>query len=184
MMQQLFLQKINSFLLGRVLIKKVYFHTGSFFRKQQQKEKQAEPPEPPAEYTKCPICGAQMRKGLDMCSICEREQREELRSKLAELLRIQPWLKYEDCLAYYKCDKILFTAVKENLQSYYFERVRCGFADKKESLLAVMFLLEKQPEDITLALYENALTYLRRDQVVSAFGSRLHGKKQRNNRYF
>ena len=82
MMQQLFLQKINSFLLGRVLIKKVYFHTGSFFRKQQQKEKQAEPPEPPAEYTKCPICGAQMRKGLDMCSICEREQREELRSKL------------------------------------------------------------------------------------------------------
>lgn len=111
-----------------------------------------------------------------MCSICEREQREELRSKLAELLRIQPWLKYKDCLAYYKCDKILFTAVKENLQSYYFERVRCGFADKKESLLAVMFLLEKQPEDITLALYENALTYLRRDQGVSAFGSRLHGK--------
>ena len=119
-----------------------------------------------------------MRKGVDICSICEREQREELRSKLAELLRIQPWLKYEDCLAYYKCDKILFTAVKENLQSYYFERVRCGFADKKESLLAVMFLLEKQPEDITLALYENALTYLRRDQGVSAFGSRLHGKKQ------
>lgn len=39
-----------------------------------------------------------------------------------------------------------------------------------------MFLLEKQPEDITLALYENALTYLRRDQGVSAFGSRLHGK--------
>ena len=69
-------------------------------------------------------------------------------------------------------------AVKENLQSYYFERVRCGFADKKESLLAVMFLLEKQPEDITIALYENALTYLRRDQGVSAFGSRLHGKKQ------
>ena len=43
MMQQLFLQKINSFLLGRVLIKKVYFHTGSFFKKQQKKEKQAEP---------------------------------------------------------------------------------------------------------------------------------------------
>lgn len=40
-----------------------------------------------------------------------------------------------------------------------------------------MFLLEKQPEDITLALYENALTYLRRDQGVSAFGSRLHGGK-------
>ena len=102
MMQQVFLQKINSFLLGRVLIKKVYFHTGSFFRKQQQKEKQAEPPAPPAEYTKCPVCGAKIRKGLDMCSICEREQREELRSKLAELLRNQPWLSYEECKAYKK----------------------------------------------------------------------------------
>ena len=36
MMQQLFLQKINSFLLGRVLIKKVYFHTGSFFKRKSR----------------------------------------------------------------------------------------------------------------------------------------------------
>ena len=52
-----------------------------------------------------------------------------------------------------------------------------GYADKKESLIAVLFLLEKKPEDITQAMYENALAYLRRDQSVLAFGSRLYGKK-------
>lgn len=112
-----------------------------------------------------------------MCSVCDREEREHLRQYLAELLRIQPWLTYEDCKAYYKCDRILFTAVKDNLKNYYFERVRLGYADKKDNLLAVLFLTGKQPEALTPALYDNALAYLRRDQSVLAFGSRLHGKK-------
>ena len=112
-----------------------------------------------------------------MCSVCERQEREQLRPNLAELLRIQPWLTYEDCKAYYKCDKIIFTAVKDSLKNYYFERVRLGFADKKECLLAALFLMEKQPQDMTPSMCENALAYLRRDQSVLAFGSRLYGKK-------
>ncbi len=178
MMQQLFLQKINAYLLGRLVIKKAYFHTGGYInRHKKQQEAAAANSEPVIEYTKCPACGSRMQKGLAMCSICERTQREQLRQKLAELLRIQPWLSYENCLAYYKCDKITFTAVKDSLKNYYFERVRCGFANKKESLLAVLFLWEKLPEEITPAMYDNAIEYLRRDQSVSAFGSRLHGKK-------
>lgn len=178
MMQSLFLQKINAFLLGRVLIKKVHFHTNGFLRRQQvQKKQEEEKALPPVEYTKCPRCGARMQKGLVECSICGRQQREELRSKLGELLRIQPWLKYEDCLAYYQCDKIMFTAVKDGLKNFYFEKVRLGYAEKKDCLMAVFLLTEKQPEEITEAIYNNALQYLRRDQSVSAFGSGLYGKK-------
>ena len=178
MMQDLFLQKLNAYLLGALIIKKLYFHTGSFYRRQEQQQKQLEQESYPAiEYTSCPKCGARMEKGLAMCSVCDREEREHLRQYLAELLRIQPWLTYEDCKAYYKCDRILFTAVKDNLKNYYFERVRLGYADKKDNLLAVLFLTGKQPEALTPALYDNALAYLRRDQSVLAFGSRLHGKK-------
>lgn len=174
MMKNLFLQKINSFLLGRIIIKKVYFHTGSLkYSKNKIEDKEL----PVIEYIKCPNCGARMEKGMRICSVCEREQRNQLRSKIAELLRIQPWLKYNDCIAYYKCDKILFTAVKDDLKNYYFEKVRHGFADKKESLLAVLFLTEKHPEELTSDLYERVLAYLRRDQSVSAFGSRLYGKE-------
>lgn len=178
MMQGLFLQKINAFLLGRIIIKKVHFHTSGFLRRQKvQKEQEEQKALPPVEYTKCPRCGARMRKGLSECSVCSRQQRDELRTKLGELLRIQPWLKYEDCLAYYQCDKILFTAVKDGLKNFYFEKVRLGYANKKDSLMAVLLLTEKHPEKITDAIYNNALEYLRRDQSVSAFGSRLYGKK-------
>ena len=177
MMQSLFLQKINAYLLGCLIIKKLYFHTGSFYARQARKAVPAEPLWQPPEYTTCPKCGARMEKGLNMCSVCERQEREQLRHNLAELLRIQPWLTYEDCKAYYKCDKIVFTAVKDSLKNYYFERVRLGFADKKECLLAALFLMEKQPQDMTPSMCENALAYLRRDQSVLAFGSRLYGKK-------
>ena len=117
MMQALFLQKINAFLLGRLIIKKVYFHTGGFIRRQQAKkqaEEQAQLPKP--EYTKCPRCGARMEKGPAMCSICEREERDRLRGNITELLRIQPWLSYEECQAFYKCDRILFNAVRDGLK--------------------------------------------------------------------
>lgn len=170
MMQSLFLQKINAFLLGRLIIKKVYFHTGGFIRRQQAKkqaEEQAQLPKP--EYTKCPRCGARMEKGPAMCSICEREERDRLRGNITELLRIQPWLSYEECQAFYKCDRILFNAVRDGLKSYYFEKVRHGFATKKDELMAVLFLSEKQPEEITTKIYENTLAYLRKDAPMQRF---------------
>lgn len=166
MMQSLFLQKINAFLLGRLIIKKVYFHTGGFIRRQQAK-KQAQLPKP--EYTKCPRCGARMEKGPAMCSICEREERDRLRGNITELLRIQPWLSYEECQAFYKCDRILFNAVRDGLKGYYFEKVRQGFATKKDELMAVLFLSEKQPEEITTKIYENTLAYLRKDAPMQRF---------------
>ena len=170
MMQALFLQKINAFLLGRLIIKKVYFHTGGFIRRQQAKkqaEEQAQLPKP--EYTKCPRCGARMEKGPVMCSICEREERDRLRGNITELLRIQPWLSYEECQAFYKCDRILFNAVRDGLKGYYFEKVRQGFATKKDELMAVLFLSEKQPEEITTKIYENTLAYLRKDAPMQRF---------------
>ena len=173
MMQALFLQKINAFLVGRVVIKKVYFHTGGFIRRQQAKAKAEELAARPAmEYTKCPKCGARMEKGLSMCSICEREERNQLRSNITELLRIQPWLSYAECQAFYKCSPMLFNSVRDGLKGYYYERVRQGYATKKDELLAVLFLTEKHPEEITTALYENSLAYLRKDDIVKRFNRR------------
>ena len=177
MMQPLFLQKINAYLLGTFIIKKLYFRSGAVINHEKRQQMTKEEEMLHFEYTNCPKCGARMLKELSICSVCEREERHKLRENLAELLRIQPWLTYEDCKAYYKCDKILFTAVKENLKNYYFERVRLGYADEKDEIMAALLLTEKHPEELTKAMFENTLTYLRRDQSVLAFGSRLYGKK-------
>ena len=176
MMQQLFLQKINAYLLGRKIIKKVHFQSGGQLRR-LEKQAEAEQIEPEPTYTKCPRCGARMDSKLVICSGCERAEKEELRLKIGELLLIQPWLTYEDCLNYYKCDKILFTAVKDGIKNRYFEKVRLGYASETECLVAVMLLTEREPDMIDVKLYNNALEYLRRDQSVSPSRSRLYGQK-------
>lgn len=177
MMQQLFLQKINAYLLGRRIIKKVYFQSGGSIR-QKEKRNTDEIAEPEPVYVKCPRCGARMDSRFKMCGSCERKEKDELRHSIGELLAIEPWLTYNDCLNYYKCDKILFTAVKDSIKNRYFEKVRLGHANDMDCLMAVMLLTEREPDKIDLKLYNNALEYLRRDQSVSPSRNRLHGEKQ------
>lgn len=176
MMQQLFLQKVNAYLLGRRVIKKVYFQSGGSIRRLEKKAK-AEAAEPDPTYVKCPRCGARMDSRFKICGGCERELKDELRHKIGELILTEPWLTYEDCLKYYKCDRMIFTAVKDGIKNRYFEKVRLSYADNMDCLMAVMLLTEREPDNIDEKLYNNALEYLRRDQSVSPSRSRLYGEK-------
>lgn len=179
MMKQLFMQKINAFLLGSVIIKDLKFYSGGSIKRYEKAEiKQQTSVDEQDTYHTCVKCGIVIRSEDNICSVCKRREKEILSSRIAELLKIQPWLTYDDCLNYYKCDKILFTAVKDSVKNIYFEKVRLGYAAKSDCLLAVMFLTGKQPEEIDDKTYNNTLEYLRRDQSVPAPRFRLYGKKQ------
>ena len=179
MMKNLFLQKINSFLLGKVIIRDLKFYSGGVIKQYEARQLQKQEPEEKPVYNKCIKCGLIIKSEDNLCTVCKREEREILSSKIAELLKIQPWINYEDCLNYYKCDKILFTAVKDRVKNTYFEKVRLGYAAKNDRLLAVMFLTGRKPEEIDENIYNNSLEYLRRDQSVPASRVGLYGKKQR-----
>ncbi len=181
MMKKLFLQKINAFLLGQVVVKDLLFTaTGQVERYTRQEGEAFETPHIEVQSwqeRKCPRCGARMHQGDEYCTVCQRQLHEELELKLGEILRLEPWLTYENCLNYYKCDKITFTAVKDRLKNFYYERVRLGFADEQECRMAVLFLLGEHPAEIDEKSYNNALEYLRRNQYVSTSGLGLYGKK-------
>lgn len=184
MMKDLFLQKINAYLLGSLVIKDLKFYSGGVIKRYEAKAQQIADikQDEQKEVAICSRCGAQILTGGRLCNVCDREEREELKGKIAELLRLEPWLNYENCLKYYKCDKILFTAVRDQVQNSFFEKVRLGRASENDCLMAVMFLTGKRPDEIDDKAYANTLEYLRRDQSVPAFRVGLHGKKQRNYR--
>ena len=181
MMKKLFLQKINAFLLGQVVVTDLLFTaTGQIESYPQQEQEDFATPhveEQAWSERPCPRCGVRMRAGDSYCTVCQRQLQEELELQLGELLRLEPWLTYENCLNYYKCDKITFTAVQERLKNFYYERVRLGFADEQECRMAVLFLLGRHPTEIDEKAYNNALEYLRRNQYVSTSRLGLHGKK-------
>ncbi len=180
MMKALFLKKINSKLAGYANIKKVNFQVSSKIKNQLQdfKDVEAEKEELITYNKPCAKCGVIVQSNNDLCDVCTREEKNILKYKISELLKVQPWLKFEECQTYYKCDRLLFNAVKDNLQNIYFEKVRLNSADEFDCQMAVMFLTGKGPEEIDEKIYENSLAYLRRNRSVLTSGIRLHGKKQ------
>ena len=180
MMKALFLKKINSKLAGYANIKKVNFQVSSKIKNQLQdfKDVEAEKEELITYNKPCAKCGVIVQSNNDLCDVCSREEKNILKYKISELLKVQPWLKFEECQTYYKCDRLLFNAVKDNLQNIYFEKVRLNSADEFDCQMAVMFLTGKGPEEIDEKIYENSLAYLRRNRSVLTSGIRLHGKKQ------
>ena len=178
MMKDLLLQKINSYLPEKIVIKKISFQASSKIKQYQKPEANDEAASEAKKYTKpCAKCGVIVQSDNALCDVCTREEKEILKFKIAELLKVQPWLKYEDCGKYFSCDRILFNAVKDSLQNAYFERVRLDTADEFDCHMAVMFLTGKSPEEIDDKIFENSLAYLRRNQNVSTPWFRLYGKK-------
>ena len=178
MMKDLLLQKINSYLPDKIVIKKISFQASSKIKQYQKPEGDDEAASEAKKYTKpCAKCGVIVQSDNALCDVCTREEKEILKFKIAELLKVQPWLKYEDCGKYFSCDRILFNAVKDSLQNAYFERVRLDTADEFDCHMAVMFLTGKSPEEIDDKIFENSLAYLRRNQNVSTPWFRLYGKK-------
>lgn len=180
MMKDLLLQKINSCLEGKLIIKKIIFQTNSKIKHYDQfkNEDTDNLKVEPKVYTKpCVKCGVIVQSDNEMCDVCTREEKNILKYKIAELLKVQPWMKFEECQAYYQCDKLLFNAVKDSLQNIYFERVRLETADAFDCQMAVMFLTGKAPEEINDKIYENSLAYLRRNKSVLTSRIGLHGKK-------
>ena len=178
MMKNLLLQKINSYLPDKIVIKKISFQASSKIKEYRKPEANAEAASEAKKYTKpCAKCGVIVQSDNALCDVCTREEKEILKFKIAELLKVQPWLRFEDCGKYFSCDRILFNAVKDNLQNTYFERVRLDTADEFDCHMAVMFLTGKSPEEIDDKIFENSLAYLRRNQNVSTPWFRLYGKK-------
>ncbi len=180
MMKRVLLQKINAFFAGKLQVREMKLQTGNLFQKHIMAQNLASEEEKKAEnHSICPRCGAIIRGEKEICSICLRQEKEEKKIRIAELLRIQPWLDYRGIQEYYVCERMLFTVVRDNVSSVYFEKVRQDKATTTEKMLAVMFLTGKKPEEIDEKQFSNAVEYLRKEHGnVSASGNGLYGKNK------
>ncbi|MDO4178733.1 MAG: DUF721 domain-containing protein [Phascolarctobacterium sp.] len=178
MMRGMFLAKVNKFLAGFVQVKNVYFKVGSLNKKSSVSSEKIEV----IPKGICPKCGCKMDGRFALCSCCEREEKEKLKNSIYELLMLEPWLDYEDCKKYLKCDKILFASVKDNLKNRYFREVCLDIADDEGKLMAVMLLTGKSFAEVNERIYSNALAYIIRSaegyKDVPTSGSRFYGEKQ------
>lgn len=111
---------------------------------------------------KCKCCGAAVTEKNDLCRVCQRYEKEKLRTAIVSILTSEPWLNYSDCQKYVKCDKMLFDSVKNALKQYYYAKVYNSQADIREEMTAVMLKTGMHPDKISEQLAQNIIKGLRR----------------------
>lgn len=110
----------------------------------------------------CSNCGAPVLNAGDLCRVCQRYEREKLRAEIVNVLASEPWLNYNDCQKYVKCDRMLFDSVKNSLKQHYFSKIYNNQANAKEEMTAVMLKTGMHPEKISEQLAHNIIKGLRR----------------------
>lgn len=125
----------------------------------------------------CKDCGVPIIVNDDYCAACARKKKAALAAKVAEILNSAPWLSYEDCINYVKCDKMLFGEIKENVKNKAYKKVLPEDCCTEDKIFFTLLELEISPEKLTDELIEETVGRIRRNAYVSSSGGRLRSKK-------
>ena len=128
---------------------------------------------------KCPLCSAYLKNGEELCYVCQRKKKEELHYQVSRIISGEPWIKWTDLCKQVKCDKMLFNVIKNDLESYYFEKVRQDTATEQEKNIAVQLKAGKPLGLLSSEEFTNILGFLqKRDKKnVCTLGSRKFSAK-------
>lgn len=111
---------------------------------------------------KCPFCGGYLKNGEKICYVCETEKRKENAYKIRKKIKNEPWIRWKDIKKVIPCDETEFTIIQNDMQAYYFEKVRLNHADEKEEKFAVQMKAGKPFALLSEKEYENILKFLQK----------------------
>jgi hypothetical protein len=110
---------------------------------------------------KCPVCGDYLKSDDEICYTCERKRVRELEHKIWNHVHREPWIKWYDLNKVVKCSEEEFKIIKNDIQMYYFEKIRLNTASGQEEKLAVQLKAEKPLALVTEKEYVNILKFLK-----------------------
>lgn len=100
------------------------------------------------EHNFCQVCGVPLADGQSYCAGCYEQKQAALRVKLAKIIRNAPWISYEKCLNYLKCDIMVFNDVKGKMTNWAVSEACKEQATDNEKLFAVMLEKGLEPSNI------------------------------------
>ena len=111
---------------------------------------------------KCPVCGAYLRNEEKICYGCERKKREELEDVIRKKISKEPWIKWYDLQKIIQCSESEFNMVKNDVEMYYFEKIRLKTANAEEEKLGVQLKAGKPLALIKEKEFDNILKFLQK----------------------
>lgn len=110
---------------------------------------------------KCPLCGTFIKDNKNICFRCEQERQKKRETEIWKWVVKEPWIGWQEIRKVLKCDEFEFDMIKNDVKSYYFEKVRNKTADEREEKIAVQLIAGKPYALIREKERENMLKFLR-----------------------
>lgn len=125
----------------------------------------------------CKNCGVPIIGEENYCPVCQRERKEQIYQKTAEILNTAPWLSYEECINFVNCDKMLFSEIRDRLKMKTYQKLKDEDCDSNTKIFATLLELGIEPKKLTEEIIEETTEKLRRDMNVSTFRRGLRSEK-------
>ena len=111
---------------------------------------------------KCPLCGAYLKNKEKICYSCERKKREEIEEIIRKKISKEPWIRWYDLQKIIKCSESEFNMIKNDMEMYYFEKIRLKTADAEEEKMGVQMKAGKPLALIKEKEFDTILKFLQK----------------------
>jgi len=111
---------------------------------------------------KCPLCSAYLKDEEKICYSCERKKSEELKDIIRKKISKEPWIRWYDLQKIIKCSESEFNMIKNDIEMYYFERIRLKLANTEEEKLGVQLKAGKPLALIKEKEFDTILKFLQK----------------------
>lgn len=92
-------------------------------------------------YKKCSSCELLVDKSVDKCFLCAQLAKDELRNNLKTIFSTIPYITFEECQKYLKCDKIFFNDVKNDMIMTLIKKMKMNKYSRKDLLVYAMLTI-------------------------------------------
>ena len=107
-------------------------------------------------YYGCKTCG-QLINQAEFCHNCLQVQEQEKIKNLLVVFQEVPYINYQECQKYIKCDTILFDSIKEKLKKQLQIKLEKQVNNRKELLTYVMLCTGIAPDKLTEQIIADTL---------------------------
>lgn len=123
------------------------------------------------QWHSCTRCHTLCPPEETYCTVCRREQKEQMTVEVYNMLAEAPWLTYEEIKQYSPCSIREYSLGKEMLLTALLRDIHTGKADKLQKVALVMLDTGVKPDAVTEEMVTNTLEKFRRKKHVFTFGS-------------
>jgi len=121
------------------------------------------------KFITCPKCGRWIKKEEKLCFLCRLKEKQAIKKNIYDILMGIPWLSYKELKEQVSCSELLYNEVRRDCIYRLIDKICTDSDTKEDDLFLALFIVRKDPSELTEKFIENLTEKYRRNKNVSSY---------------